>query len=280
MKKIDLVMWTLNSEKYLAQTLNSIKKEIPTKFINRKIMVDGGSLDNTINIAKFFEWEFHKCKKGIPYQANMALEMVDTPIFASFEHDIVLCPDWYMKIINTITPQDVAVSQGIRISMNKTLRAIEKYSMLRDYVHYTSIDNNLYKTKIIRNLGGFNLNCPVSCDRDLQDKVRANGFKWLINNDIISNHLVFNFIKYAHKCHERRLLNDYQYDIANIMFLGKRKLKSNSLVYFSDFVIKCFLSFPMGFIIARKFKEPSACWGYPFWRFYKLKTLLELIITI
>jgi len=279
MKKIDLVMWTLNSEKYLAQTLNSIKKEIPNKFINRKIIVDGGSVDFTETIAWVFDWEFHKCRKGIPYQANMALEMVETPIFASFEHDIILYPNWFSKIRDTIKPQDVAVSQGIRLSINKTLRAIEKYGMLRDYVHYTSIDNNLYKTKIISDLGGFNLKCPVSCDRDLQDRVRANGFKWLINNDIISDHLVFDFRSYARKCHERRLLNDYKYDVANILFLGERKLKSNSLVYFFDFLTKCFLSFPVGFLIAKKFNEPSACWGYPFWRFYKLKTLLELITT-
>lgn len=280
MKKIDLVMWTLNSEKYLTQTLSSIKREIPSKFINRKIIVDGGSVDLTETLIEAFGWEFHKCRKGIPYQANMALEMAETPVFASFEHDIILCPNWFSKIRDTIKPQDVAVSQGIRLSVNKTLRAIEKYGMLREYVHYTSIDNNLYKTKIIRDLGGFNLNCPASADRELQDRVRAYGFKWLINNDIISNHLVFNFIEYARKCHERRLLNDYQHDVANIMFLGKRKLKSNSLVYFLDFLTKCFLSFPMGFVIAHKFKEPSTCWGYPFWRFYKLKTLLELIITI
>lgn len=277
MKKIDLVMWTLNSEKYLALTLESIHREIPDKFVNRRIIIDGGSADNTENIVNNYNWEFYKCKKGIPYQANMALEMVDTPVFASFEHDIILCKNWFFKIKDTIKSKNVAVSQGIRLCMNKPLRAIEKYAMLKDYVTYTSIDNNLYKTKIIRDLGGYSLKHPASVDRELQDRVRFNGYKWLINENIVSDHLVFSVVDYAKKAHKRRLLDDYHEDIANIMFVGKVKVKNYKRVYLFDFITKVYLSFIVGLDIARKYNCLSVSWVYPYWRLYKLKTLLELL---
>ena len=275
--KLDLVMWTYNSEKTLSYTLNSIKKAIPEKFINQKIIVDGGSNDRTALIADFFKWNFIKSKrKGIPFQANTALELVETDIFASFEHDIVLCPNWFYLIKNKLDNDKVAVAQGVRLSTNKALRAIEKYGLLEDYIRYSSIDNNIYKTKIIKDLGGFDEKFIVSTDRKLQDKIKENGYKWLICKNIISDHLKPSVRKSAKHYQKNHLLRDYKEDFKPVFLYSKVKIKSEKRLEFLDSLSKLFSSFIIGFVIARKYKIPEVTYCYPYWRLKKLQTAIKV----
>jgi len=276
MNKIDLIMWTYNSEKTLPITLLYIDKAIPEKFVNRKIMIDGGSSDNTENCAGSWNWEFFNCKKGIPYQANMGLNMVETKVFASFEHDIILCKDWYVKIKDTLKPKNVAVSQGVRLNLNKTMRAIEQYGLLRDYLRYTSIDNNLYKTAMIKDLGGFNVNFPASCDRELQDRVRANGLKWLVNKNIVSAHIKLSLREMTKHVHKLKMLNDYQEDLSPVFFYGHVRIKAGNHVYLLDAITKFLSSFFVGAVVAKRFRCPAVSVGFPYWRLCKLRTALML----
>lgn len=99
MKKIDLVMWTLNSEKTLAVALSSINVAIPDRYVNQKIIVDGNSEYDTKEIGKAFGWQVITTNdRGIGKQANIALDLVETEVFASFEHDIILNPSWFTFI--------------------------------------------------------------------------------------------------------------------------------------------------------------------------------------
>lgn len=278
MKKFDLLMWSYQSEVPLPFALGRIESVIPEKFVNRKIMVDGGSTDRTEVVADFFGWEFHRCRKGIPFQANMAFELAETDFVCSFEHDILLCDNWLERILPTMKDSDVACSQGIRLCLNPTMRAIEIYGLGRDYVHYTSIDNNMYRRKLILDLGGFDeVGTVCSSDRELQDRVRENGYRWLISEDIVSDHMVFDFFEYARKAHERRLLNDYKGSVANVLFVGKVPIMKYRYVYFFDFVVKVLMSPFVGVLMFRQSKVPSVLWGYPYWRAYKLKTLAMLL---
>jgi len=255
--KIDLLMWTLNSEKTLVLTLESIKKAIPEKYINKKYIIDGGSNDKTILIALGYGWDVITSKKGIGTQANLGLSLVETDVFASFEHDIILCKNWFKKIKNTIKPKNVAVSQGVRISLNKTLNIIEKYSLKRD-LRYSSIDNNLYKTKIIKKLGGFSEKYNYSADRALQDKVIKNGYEWLINKNIVSIHNITNLRNRSKQLYKKLKTDTYKENF------GLKECLSR------------FLFSPLrGFDIMLKEKYPQVFFGYPYYRFYILKGVLK-----
>ena len=52
-----IVVPTLNSEKYLPETINSIKQQNKSVLIEL-IFTDGGSVDDTLNIIKSFEQGF------------------------------------------------------------------------------------------------------------------------------------------------------------------------------------------------------------------------------
>lgn len=72
--KLDLVMWTKNGEKTLPLVLRQIDEVIPKENVNAKILVDDHSVDDTIKIAKDFNWQvYENPATGIPSGANEAL---------------------------------------------------------------------------------------------------------------------------------------------------------------------------------------------------------------
>ena len=182
--KIDLVMWTKDGEKTLVSCLKSIDRAIGPDQVNQKIAVDGHSKDNTKNVLKQFGWSVYDADKvGIPFQA---ISLVETPFFASFEQDIILNPQWFNLAFKHFDEDNVAVVQGVRTSLNKTLRIIESSSLNRK-IKRSSIDNNLYKTDIIKSLD-LPLNYPLGFDRALQHLILDEGFKWIVDKQLVSLH--------------------------------------------------------------------------------------------
>ena len=219
--KMDLVMWTKNSQKTLVPCLKSIDRVIPKEAVNRKIIVDGHSTDKTEEIAKKFNWEFHKAERtGISYQANQALGLVETELFASFEHDIVLHPDWFTRMISHFDDPEVAVAQGVRVCVNPTIKKIEEYFLVRP-LPYSSLDNTVYRTKILKSTGGFSSErYPMSPNKPVQERVRKNGYKWIVDRDIVSDHLKDSIRGYAKKI---------KFDLTNCRYVRDNTKFSKSL---------------------------------------------------
>jgi len=71
--KVDLIMWTHNSEKNLPAVLKRIEEVIPPQNISRKIISDDHSKDRTREIAKDFGWEVH-INKGRGLKDNKRLK--------------------------------------------------------------------------------------------------------------------------------------------------------------------------------------------------------------
>jgi hypothetical protein len=237
----------------------SIEKAIPREQVNQKIMVDGHSTDETKNIGKRYGWKVIDAEKiGIPNQANQALEMVKTEFFASFEHDIILNRNWFQPILNhLLADPDVAVAQGVRVITNPILKKIEE-TCLEKNVRYTSIDNNLYRTELIKSLGGFDARCPISCDRDLQDRVWRAGYKWIVDKSVVSDHIRGTVRQSAEHIYRLSKIADYP---------G---------LSFSSVVSRFLFSPIRGVEISLKKDCPQALVVYPYWRFMLLKSSLEM----
>jgi len=253
--KIDLVMWTLNSEKTLKRTLKSIENAVPKKYVNQKILVDAHSTDSTQKIAKDFGWKIFEYKKGIGRQANYAVSLVETDIFASFESDIIINPDW-LKLKKYLV-DNIAVVQGVRYSVNPLLNSFE-HTAVRYGSEYSSIDNTLYRTEVIRNLGSFNKSLLYCADAELKERVLNAGYYWLVRYDVISKHLKTSLKQSARALQKHKLKDTY---------MKSREGTNNFL--------KFFLSFPIGFYIALNYRLPLAVFAYPYWRSIKLQTMLK-----
>ena len=180
--KIDLIMWTHNSEKNLPAVLKRIEEVIPSQNISRKIISDDHSKDRTREIAKDFGWEVHVNKgKGLKDNTETAVSLVSAPFFCSFEHDIILGRDWWQKLSKYMEDPRVAVVQGVRISTNPTFRKLDAYSNRRDDIPHESIDNNIAKTEIVRKLGYNEVGTPP--------KLKAAGLTWIVDKNAVSDHI-------------------------------------------------------------------------------------------
>ena len=128
--KIDLIMWTYNSAKLLPTVLKRINEVIPEEAVNKKIVSDDHSTDQTAKIARQLGWEVH-LNRGRGLQANKqnALSLVSTPTFACFEHDVLLSRSWWRRASQTIRDPHVGVVQGIRLSTEPRLRKLDAYEI-------------------------------------------------------------------------------------------------------------------------------------------------------
>lgn len=158
--KVDLVMWTKNGAETLPFVLKRISEVIPSEFVNKRVIVDDRSTDNTMEIAKSFGWNvtFNEgC--GISDGANTALKHVTSEYFISFEQDLLLTRDWWQKVPEHLSNAQVAVASGIRLSNKPTdLRKMQEYEIERmckgeldSFLFGKTLDNTIYKLELSGN---------------------------------------------------------------------------------------------------------------------------------
>ncbi len=256
--KIDLIIWTLNSERTLDQSLNSIEDAIPTEKTCHKIAVDGGSRDRTLRILKSHDWELHSAPPGIPHQANEALSHVDSEYYASFEHDILLNRNWLPRMERLIHEPRAAVVQGIRIFRgSRVFEAVERYQLEtgRFPKWFYSLDNTLYKTRIMREIGGYPRVCPVSTDGVLRQAVLKAGYTWLTDLQCMSYHL------------RRGYWHQLTHQIRGYMYRRFFDWYGPGTESFLKLLKGVFLSPLSAALIARHQRTPSVFLAYPLYRY-------------
>jgi glycosyltransferase involved in cell wall biosynthesis len=199
--KIDLVMWTKNGARTLPCVLLQIERVIPKSVIANKIIVDDSSSDDTAQIARRYDWTVHSNDgKGISDGANTALKLVESEIFASFEQDILLSPYWWPKVPKLLIEKDTAVASGSRFpSQPMALRRLLEYDLEtysrdsedRDFFHFAkTLDNTIYKTEMLRKIGGFpQITLDACVDNVLAKRLYDSGFKWKVEYGVRSLHL-------------------------------------------------------------------------------------------
>jgi len=108
MEKFDVCIPTLNSGKTLESCLKSIKEVIP---VNKIIIADGYSTDNTIEIAKRYGCEIFQTNRSLGEVREMLIKKVKTKWFFFIDADIVVNKKWfYALIINK--NENLGVVQG------------------------------------------------------------------------------------------------------------------------------------------------------------------------
>ena len=199
--KVDLVMWTKNGSMTLPYVLPRIHRVIPKSAIRNKIIIDDASSDDTKLIANTFGWSVYSNDgKGISDATNTALSLVKSERFISFEQDILLSNDWWPNVPKLLNMKDVAVASGTRFP-NKPLmlRKLQEYEIERyprnledsDFFHFgKTLDNTIYRTEIIKNIGGFpRISLDACVDNILAKRLYEAGFKWKVDYSVKSWHI-------------------------------------------------------------------------------------------
>lgn len=112
---VDVVVCTYNSEKFLAPCLSSIRRNVPVKTL---WVVDNYSSDRTLEIATEYGCKIVQSKGSLAESRQLSFSLVSTSIFANIDSDIILCDNWFDKLIPYLTPNDVGACWGIALNMN------------------------------------------------------------------------------------------------------------------------------------------------------------------
>jgi hypothetical protein len=269
--KYDILMWSKNGQPYLNAVLPRIDEVIPIEAVNRKFFINDHSTDLSAELAKDFNWEvYDNIGYGIGNAAALALSKVKTERFISFEQDVYLHKDWFDKISPILDDPTVAVAQGWRTASEPTQRHLDEISVLIFGRGLCSIDNNIYKTNIVKSVGGFSNTVFYHVDAVLKAKINAKGYRWVCDNSIVSRHL---------KPHSFRKEVQRVYRMMQEMPILKRegilsaedleKLKTQNMIY-------TFLRSPLlGIGMSIYKKDPMLALYYIALRFVRLKSILE-----
>lgn len=201
---IDIAMWAKNGERTLPTVLDQIDRVIPREVINKKIMVDDHSTDDTRQIALNHGWivkpnEGH----GISCAANLALNNIETPTFCSFEQDLLLSNEWFDKVYPMIFMENVVVASGVRfptgpsatrsieILRHKTYMSNLSKGLIKETPLGQTFDNTVFRTDFVKNLNGFDyLESNAGQDISMSLKIsKTRKYQWAVNYNVISSHL-------------------------------------------------------------------------------------------
>ena len=170
---------------YLAEALNSLQKQSYTNW--ELCVVDDGSKDGR---GRFFLKQEQKQDHRIHFQAmhknggissasNAALTMAKGEYIALLDQDDKLTPDalfWAVKAINEDMTADVLYSDECKVTSSKPETLTEFYfkpawspELLIDHMYIGHL--TVYKTEIVRKVGGFRSEYDFSQDYDLALRV-------------------------------------------------------------------------------------------------------------
>ncbi len=130
---MDVVIPTKNSGNTLRHCLNGVKRGIN---INRIIIVDNYSQDETLTIAREYNCLVIQSEAGLGYRRQLGIEHVETDFFAFVDSDIILVPNW-QKIMQGYMRPTVGAVEGNNLPIYPP--ALKKY-ILRTLVNHPRLE--------------------------------------------------------------------------------------------------------------------------------------------
>ena len=148
MSSVDVVVLTKNSATTLGACLSGISGSIP---VNRLIVVDGGSSDATLEIArKYGAMIIHESGNLALSRYRGALE-AKTQWFCFVDSDIVLYPLWYERLKKWMKYPRVAWVKGLTGEHSRILPSYALSKMERGKVHNCGVGltNSLLRRDVV-----------------------------------------------------------------------------------------------------------------------------------
>lgn len=131
--KIDVVLLTKNSVKpCLRKCLESVYANVP---VNRLIVVDGGSIDETLNIVQRYPnvVVIDDSYGNRATARQKGIEAVETEWHLHVDSDVILCREWFNKAIRLIK-EDVGAIWGVAVPIEphsyNIVKAMSKFYRL------------------------------------------------------------------------------------------------------------------------------------------------------
>jgi len=193
--KISVIIPTLQEEKYIATTLSKLTKITPQIEI---IVVDGGSEDNTVKIARGFTDKVYEIKeRGISKARNYGAKYSNGDILLFLDADVMPPNDFAEKLIGTFKGPEVVgatcSTMPLRSKLAEAIFFIYLNLMIRiscalPFARFKWQSRGEFfavRKEVFQKLGGFNESMAVTEDYDLSCRLSEIGKLAFIKNLIV-----------------------------------------------------------------------------------------------
>ena len=184
--KISIITPSLNQEQYIEETILSIKNQ--NYSLKEHIVMDGGSVDESINIIKKYEksidyWISEK-DNGQSHAINKGLKMAKGDFATWINSDDLLAPNALLNLIQEIEKvPDADIYTGLPLFlnlMNEIEDKSEAFSKRFSFAYHIAAfpyvqPASFFRLKTVKDLGYLDESFEVTMDMDLFVKIILNG---------------------------------------------------------------------------------------------------------
>lgn len=195
---VSIIIPALNEEKNIGQCLEAIKHLDFHKENLEVIVVDNGSSDKTVEIAKLLGAQVViKADASIASLRNLGAGIAQGDVLAFVDADCVVARFWLAEALRELENRDVGAAgsnmqlgkQGTWVSQAWEFKKIGKNK--RREVDWIQSGNLIIKRKCFEDVGGFDNRLNVCEDSDICYRIKSSGYKVISNPAICSYHLGF-----------------------------------------------------------------------------------------
>lgn len=187
-KNISIIIPVLNESEFLGKNLCHILEK-QAGFVKEILVVDGGSTDDTVQIAEKYGAKVLKAeKRGRAHQMNMGAKNAQAGVLYFLHADTSPPADFDQIILNTL-------KSGVDFGCFR-LKFDWKHPLLKFYCWFTRFnspllrfgDQSLFVLKgSFKNAGGFDENLSVMEDQEIYYRLKKMGRFRVIKHDVITS---------------------------------------------------------------------------------------------
>ncbi len=193
---VSIIVPTLNSGSTIDACLRSILELDYPKQLLEVIVIDGGSTDDTMQIAKAHPVKVVYSQLNPPAAYNLVLKNIENPIIGLVDSDAKVEKQWLRKLVKLLDDPKVAGASGTVDTWNKDklvprvigYELISRYRRLPDTVERVATMNLLLKKKIVTEIGGFDEALPTQYDTDIGARLTQAGYRIAFDAEAICYH--------------------------------------------------------------------------------------------
>jgi len=180
---ISVIIPTYNEENYIEKSLKRLSNQTISRNKYEIIVVDGGSKDKTVKIAKKYADKIVIQKSPwVSGARNDAVKVSKYDLIATTDADVLVPKNWLEKIIEHFSDKRVVAVCGVDEPRERNLKSVLTFKLIRKIINgATKLNyyclgstNTAFRKHVFSKIGGYKL-LPHSEDAYLSYQMRESG---------------------------------------------------------------------------------------------------------
>lgn len=217
---ISIVIPVLNESDTITNLLSYLKKNTSPKNVKEIIVVDGGSIDDTIQLAKNFDVTIVHSKKGRALQMNSAAKVAAGDVLYFIHVDTVPPKNFDESILNAVREGGKAGCFRMKFDSRSKFLGFFAWCTKLNFKICRGGDQTLFiKKELFERIGGFNEKYVVYEDNEFTDRLYE-----LVDFKILPRHVITSARRYEQRGEIKLQFHFGMMHLKNYMGAGPEKL--------------------------------------------------------